>query len=374
MKRLRFLAGLGSAGAALLAMRGRVLADGAPLSGVRVRLFAADQLSRVDISGVHLDASSPPTAVTGQNGPLLVTAFLADGTTVARRYEGTIRTAAVDGHLILINEVAIESYVASVLASEISSRWHPQTLRAQAIAVRTYALRRMQHRHPSTFDVVDTTSNQVYRGIDGVVASLTAAAGATAGQSLTFGSAPADVWYHSACGGHTAASVEITGVGAPAYLRGCADSGPDGHAYCAQSPYYSWRNTLDASSLARVAGLDHSSVSSIAVVDRWDDGRARSIRIAVADGTDRVMDGHDFYQRAGAVLGYKVVPSALFDLMAGTGPSSFVISGHGVGHGVGMCQWGAQGRALAGQTAAQILAAYFPGTTLTPVTLPASGA
>jgi len=359
----------------LIAARGRAFAGGAAPSTVRVKLFAADQLVGADISGVRLDASSPPTAVTGQNGPLAVTASLADGSTIERHYDGTIVSAGADGRLILINEVAIESYVASVLASEISSRWHTQTLRAQAIAVRTYAMRRMRHAHPATFDVVDTTSNQVYRGLDGVVASLTAASNATSGQTLMFGSGPADVWYHSACGGHTAASVEITGVDAPPYLRGCADDGADGHAYCAQSPYYSWRNTLDASALARVAGIDHSSVSSVSVVDRWDDGRARSIRIAVADGTDRVMDGHDFYQRAGAVLGYKVVPSALFDLAAGSGAgSSYVISGHGVGHGVGMCQWGAQGRALAGQTAAQILASYFPGTTLTltPVTLSAS--
>jgi SpoIID/LytB domain protein len=81
------------------------------------------------------------------------------------------------------------------------------------------------------------------------------------------------------------------------------------------------------------------------------------------------MNGHAFYERAGSELGYKVVPSALFDLTAGAG-TSYVISGRGVGHGVGMCQWGAQGRALAGQTAEQVLAAYFPGTTLTAVTLP----
>jgi stage II sporulation protein D len=349
-------------------LRGRAFAiDPAP-SSVRVRLFAADQLVRADISGVHLGASSPPTEVTGQYGPLFVTAFLADGTSVARHYDGTIRSASADGHLTLINEVGLESYVASVLASEISSRWHSETLRAQAIAVRTYAVRRMQHKHPASFDVVDTTSNQVYRGIDGVVASLTAAALATAGQIAKFGSGPADVWYHSACGGHTAASVEVTGVDAPPYLRGAIDSDAVGHAYCAQSPYYTWRNTLSASAIARVAGIDHSSVTSISVTERWGDGRARSVVVGSADGANVAMDGRDFYVRAGSVLGYKVVPSAFFDIAAATG-TSYEISGHGVGHGVGMCQWGAQGRALAGQSAAQILAAYFPGTTLAPVTL-----
>ena len=86
----------------------------------------------------------------------------------------------------------------------------------------------------------------------------------------------------------------------------------------------------------------------------------------------RDVDGHAFYARAGSELGYKVVPSALFDIVAGISPGAgYVISGRGVGHGVGMCQWGAQGRARAGQTAEQILEAYFPGSTLTAVTLSA---
>jgi len=60
------------------------------------------------------------------------------------------------------------------------------------------------------------------------------------------------------------------------------------------------------------------------------------------------------------VLGYKVIPSALFDVTRNGAGFDFI--GHGVGHGVGMCQWGARGRADAGMSATQILAAYFPGT------------
>ena len=373
MRRQRFLAGISSAGAVYLAFgrRAPAIAGAAPstqptagaASIVRVRLFAADRLVGADISGVHLDASSAPTAVTGQPGPLVVTAHLADGTTIQRRYQGTIRSSNVDGFLVLANDVDLESYVASVLASEISSRWHAEALRAQAVAVRTYAVRRMQRKHASVYDVVDTTANQVYRGVDGIVASLSAAGAATAGQCLLYGSDPADIWYHSACGGHTAASVEVTGSAAPPYLRGASDTGPDGRAFCSASPYYSWRNTLPAEALSRLAGVGNASVTALAVTQRWDDGRARSIRIQTSDGAERAMDGHDFYDRAGSVLGYKVVPSALFDLTASTG-GSYIVSGHGVGHGVGMCQYGAQGRALAGQTASQILAAYFPGTTV----------
>jgi stage II sporulation protein D len=225
----------------------------------------------------------------------------------------------------------------------------------------------MRAKTAASFDVVDDTTNQVYRGVDGIVPSLSSAAGATAGQVIAYGGAPADVWYHSACGGHTAASFEVTGGREIAYLRGTPDVERGGRAYCSISPYYTWRNSLSPAAVARVAGLDAKSVTSLSVADRWADGRARTVRVQTSDGAAHDADGHAFYARAGAVLGYKVVPSALFDVAQGTG-GAYVLSGRGVGHGVGMCQWGAEGRARAGQNAGQILVAYFPGTTLTPVT------
>jgi stage II sporulation protein D len=282
------------------------------------------------------------------------------------RYAGEVRSSTVDGKLMLVNVVDLESYVASVMASEISPSWHTQALRAQAIAVRTYALRRMRHKRPAAYDVVDDTSNQVYHGVDGIVPAFADAAKATASQALVFEGGPADVWYHSACGGHTAASSEITGVSSPAYLLGVTDADARAHAFCALSPSYTWRNTLSARSLARVVDLGDTTLTSLRIADRWDDGRVRTIRALGASGATRDVDGHAFYARAGAVLGYKVVPSALFDV-ATSAIDAYVISGRGVGHGVGMCQWGAQGRARAGYDAASILAAYFPGTSLSPM-------
>jgi SpoIID/LytB domain protein len=73
------------------------------------------------------------------------------------------------------------------------------------------------------------------------------------------------------------------------------------------------------------------------------------------------MDGRVFYGRCGALLGYKVLPSTMFTVAPDAG-GGYRFAGHGIGHGIGMCQWGARGRADAGMDAAAILAAYFPGT------------
>lgn len=302
--------------------------------------------------------------ISPETTPLTVTVQRADGAAIARRYSGTIVSAPVGGRLALVNNVDLEAYVASVLASEVSPSWHPEMLKAQAVAVRTYALRRMRHARPATYDVVDDTSNQVYRGLDGIVDTLTDAANATTGQALIFEGAPVDVWYHSACGGHTAGSDEITGAAAPSYLRGVADSDAGGRAYCALSPYYKWRNTLSSADIARVANVDAATLSGLAVAERWSDGRVKTIRAQTSDGAAHDLDGHAFYSRAGAVLGYKVLPSSLFDI-DNASSGAFAFSGHGVGHGVGMCQWGAEGRARSGMSSAAILSAYFPGTALT---------
>ncbi len=359
MRRVDFIAGAGATLAFVCVRPLRALADNAARP-IRVRLFAGIDLSSASIAGVRVDASSPPMRFSppAQQQPLLVTATASDGTAIARTYEGSILSALVDGRLAVFNDVDLEAYVASVLASEVSSGWHPEMLKAQAVAVRTYGVRRMAHKHPATFDVVDDTTNQVYRGIERITPGLRAAAVATAGQILRFGAEPADVWYHSACGGHTAASTEVTGVAGPPYLQGIPDVDPAGHAYCSASPYFAWRNALTASSMARIVGVDE--VTKVAVDARWPDGRVRSVTAQAGSGAPTTIDGQHFYARAAAVLGYKVVPSALFDIAGG--PDSYEFTGHGVGHGVGMCQWGAQGRAKAGQSAADILAAYFPGT------------
>ena len=154
-------------------------------------------------------------------------------------------------------------------------------------------------------------------------------------------------------------TAEITGVPAPPYLSGEPDADARGSAYCTSSPYFTWRNSLSASAISRVTGVD--DVRGVTIIVRWPDGRARTVRVQSSDGAAHDFEGHHFYSRASAVLGYKVVPSALFEI-SNRNDGSFELDGHGVGHGVGMCQWGANGRASAGQRASAILAAYFPGT------------
>ena len=341
---------------------------------LRVRVFASVDISRLEINGVTLDASTG-TIVSGGNAspigsqvvelsgnPYLdVSAFSAGGGSIQRRYPGTIFVMLRGSTLLTINQVDVETYVASVMSAEVSPGWATESLRAQAIVVRTYAAHSRLSRGAQPYDLKDDTSSQVYRGIGDVTQSFASAAQDTAGQIVLAGGVPASVFYSSACGGHTASSEELTGQPSPPYLSGISDLDPGGRAYCSAAPYFRWRNSVSAASMARIVDVPAEQLNSIAVVDRWPDGRVKTISASGSSFTV-TLNGREFYTRALRVLGYKVIPSTQFDITRED--RNFSLVGHGVGHGVGMCQWGAQGRADAGMSAVQIVQAYFPATTL----------
>ena len=340
---------------------------------LRVRLFAGLDIVRLSAGGVQIDAAAGTlsTANASQTlgsqivelsaSPLLdVSALTTTGSTIERRYPGTLFIQLQNGMLHVINRVDAETYVASVLASEVSPSWPAESLRAQAIAVRTYAA---HARNLSTrdYDLNDDTTSQVYRGLDGITSSLVSAANDTSGQVLTAGGLPATIYYSSSCGGHTASSFEITGLPPPPYLLGVPDADPSGRPYCASAPYFRWMNSVSAEAMSRIVNVPADRLDGVAITERWPDGRVKTITVSGA-GATTTFEGRTFYSRALSVLGYKVIPSALFDVSRNSAGFDFI--GHGVGHGVGMCQWGARGRADAGMQAAQILAAYFPSTVI----------
>jgi stage II sporulation protein D len=374
MRRSDFLTLAGGlAGSALCFCGTPPLAQTVGSSTVRVRLFAASEIVRVSVGNVTVDSAAQTisqgssTSPLGSgvlefssDGPLRVTATTG-GSTVTRSYLGTIFIARRRTQLLIVNRVGLEDYVASVLSAEVSPGWPPESLRAQAIAVRTYAARAAMTARAREYDLRDDTSSQVYPGADSPALAFAAAAQATAAKILTFAGLPASIFYSSACGGHTASSEEISGAAPPPYLTGVSDNDVRGHAYCQISPYFRWTNSVETTAMERVIGVSAGALHDISVQDRWPDGRVRSLTASCAAGPV-TLSGREFYERALGVLGYKVIPSTFFDITRQG--ANFILVGHGVGHGVGMCQWGARGRAQAGMSAEQILQAYFPGTAI----------
>ena len=121
--------------------------------------------------------------------------------------------------ITVINDLNLEDYVASVVGKEMYPIWPLEALKAQAVAARSYAVFQQQHPKYQRFDVLSTTTSQVYAGLDGEANTTQAAAQATAGQVLTYQGKVIESVFHSASGGHTENSEDVWMRAVP-YLRG----------------------------------------------------------------------------------------------------------------------------------------------------------
>lgn len=219
-------------------------------------------------------------------------------------YRGVIRLRSTSAGVSAINETQLDLYLRGVVPAEMPYSWPGEALKAQAIAARSYAVRRL---HPSsgTFDLYDDTRSQVYRGSLGERAATSAAIVATAGQVLMSGTTVANALFHSTGGGATEHNENVfvsnagTIVAGPAaYLRGSADRADDGTSYDADAPRATWQTaayTLDQ--LSVVFGADtRTNVGTLTALDlsnRGVSGRLVSVTLTGSGGT-RTVSGAVF--------------------------------------------------------------------------------
>lgn len=200
------------------------------------------------------------------------------------------------------NELTLERYLRGVVPAEMPSAWPTEALKAQAIAARSYAARRLRP-GLSYYDVPDDTTSQVYLGVRGEKPTTTAAVTETAGVVLLSGSSIANALFHSTGGGATEhnENVYVNAAGAKvagpvSYLRGASDRREDGTAYDAGSPYATWRTfTYTQAQLSTWFGRDpRTNVGTIAALDLRDRGvSGRLVRVTLIGslGTKSVSGG-----------------------------------------------------------------------------------
>jgi stage II sporulation protein D len=199
----------------------------------------------------------------------------------------------------VVNELSLEAYLRGVVPVEMPSTWPVEALRAQTIAARSYAARRLRP-GVSWFDVADDTTSQVYRGKEGEKTATNLVIAATAGQVLRSGSSIANTLFHSAAGGATEhnENVFVSSSGAKvagpvSYLRGVRDRTPSGAAYDAASPYATWRtSTYTRAQLSAIFARDaRTNVGSLTALDlryRGVSGRLVKVRLIGSSGTKTV--------------------------------------------------------------------------------------
>jgi len=240
-------------------------------------------------------------------------------------YRGVVRLIATT-RVSAINEVGMDEYLLGVVPVEMSYLWPAEAIKSQAIAARTYALKRL---HPTVgrWDVYDDTRSQVYRGSKAERASVTAAVGATAGLVLRLGAAVANTPFHSTGGGATESNEFVwtradgTVIARPCpELRGSSDRTPDGSSYDAMSPAATWKTaTYSVEAFSAMMAADaRTNVGFVVALDltrRGVSGRLVAVTLIGTAGT-RTVSGSVFQSifNARRPSGHPLLRSTLVDL------------------------------------------------------------
>lgn len=198
-----------------------------------------------------------------------------------RKYRGEF---LVTKEFVLINVLNVEDYIRGVLPAEVGAGWPAECLRVQAIISRTYGLRQSLNRSARGYDVVDTTSDQVYRGAGVETPTTDRAVRETEGEVLAYGNDLAFTPFHSDSGGYTATNAHVWGKNL-SYLTGVKE--PVDY----NSPHSGWTAKIPVSqvqaALTKIgAGVGQVKEIRIAEVDRG--GRAVSLTFVGSAGTSSV--------------------------------------------------------------------------------------
>jgi stage II sporulation protein D len=280
-------------------------------------------------------------------GPVMLTAH---GESVTLQNPVTITAKA--GALAIVVTLPVESYVERVVASESGPADSPESLKALAIVVRSFALHEA-HGH-TDYDLCDSTHCQLlhWGNNSGRTASAHVATLATSGETLWFRGQRALAYFGKDCGGRTASPDESWPHARPVpYLP----SQPD--RFCTADGGREWASEITRAELTAALaahGLAAPGWQGLSVARRGESGRAVTLKL---DGHE--IDAEEFRLAVGESLGWSRIPSTWFEVSRQG--DRFEFHGRGWGHGVGLCQKGAAAMAAQGHTAREILRQYFPG-------------
>jgi stage II sporulation protein D len=275
------------------------------------------------------------------------------------RADFPIEIRAIDGHLLIIALMPMEEYIAGVLAGETGNFKSDEALKAMAVAARTFAIHFGSRHALDGFDFCDTTHCQDLR-IAGIDPHLRKIAEATAGEVLWYDGEPAAAYYAANCGGTSEDGRFILGndeARAP-YLQEHSDH------YCVRNGGSQWRSEVSKRELQRALATEGIVVPgmlhSVSVLHRTPSGRVEFLRVT---GSGSVMvSGLNFRTAIGRNIGWGRLKSNLYDVSDDGNAIAF--HGRGSGHGVGLCQIGAEVMGEEGHSYREILAFYYPGTKL----------
>ena len=267
-------------------------------------------------------------------------------------YSGKIFIIPAASSFHLVEHAPLETYLYGVLPYEMSYTWPLEALKAQAVAARTYTLKSLESVKNKNFDLYSDVRSQMYKGGGKQYDSVKKAVDETRGQVLTFNNKLFYTYYHANCGGGTD-DVRSWNPGATSIkpLSGASCK------YDAHSKSHSWQLNVSHEKVlayAKTVGLT-GTLKSIKIARKTDTGRATNLTLRTSKGSKTVPCGK--FRLATGIHSCKISKVSVRK-------KDVHFEGKGYGHGVGMCQDGANGMAKSGKDYRKILKNYYPGAKL----------
>ncbi len=248
-------------------------------------------------------------------------------------------------------ELLLEDYIIGTVAAEMPASFENEALKAQAVCARTYSFHKLleNKKYPGGANLSDDinscqayiTQEEFYQrhpGYKNLYKKVKAAVGETRGEIMIYDDEPIDALYHSTCGGQTESAFSLWGKDIP-YLRS------EKCRYCKQSRHYESVQVLSVQEFVNSLGINSSRQPQVQISENTPSGRIKKVRI-----NDRELTG----EKLRHILG---LPSTWCEFKINAGQVE--IESRGYGHGLGLCQYGANGMALEGKTYHQILKHYY---------------
>jgi len=255
----------------------------------------------------------------------------------------------------IVTTMLLEDYITGTVAAEMPASFEEEALKAQAVCARTYALRKLlDHKaYPKHADLSDDINScqafiaeeeflKRHANSKDLYLKIQRAVKATRGEIMLYQGEPIDALYHSTCGGRTESAASIWGKDVP-YLRSVKCR------YCTKSSHYTSVQVFSVQELNQSLSLTDNN-PTFKITDNTPSGRVKKVEI-----NGREVSGEKLRQLLG-------LPSTWCDFKVEN--SRVEIQSRGYGHGLGLCQYGANGMAADGKDYHQILKKYYHGVKL----------
>lgn len=269
-----------------------------------------------------------------------------------RTYEGAIKLLVKGKKLLVINELYIDDYLQGVIPFEANPKWPLSSLKAQAIAARTYTIFRAIENSMQEFDVHSSVISQAYVGKKIKHERTDRAIIETEGAILLYKGEVFPAFYHSTCGGQTARVDKVWPVKRHPSLSGVKCT------FCEGSKHYIWKKQISLKEIEKKLKAKGFSVLGITKIDFKDfdkAGYAHTVVIYSREGK-KVFNANEFR----LWIGPEKIKSTLITRASMLSDGYVVLRGRGWGHGVGMCQYGMKRLGELGYDYREILSQYYP--------------